>query len=184
MSKSLQERFDERYVIGEENDKPGAPGPCWDWTAGRNNRGYGQIYTRRSNGAHRVSYELHVGPIPTGLHVRHQCDRPCCVNPAHLLVGTRSDNMQDAVRRGTNVNAAKTHCPVGHEYTDENTYTNGKSRDCRICAATRRRERRAKNRDAENARRRERRAENREAENAKRREQRAEKKAANFQAKK
>ena len=48
-----------------------------------------------------MAYELLVGPISKGRVVRHYvCDNPCCVNPAHLKVGTIADNMQDKVDKG------------------------------------------------------------------------------------
>lgn len=54
--------------------------------------------------AHRVSYEMHNGPIPKGMHIMHSCDNPACVNPNHLSAGTRSDNMTDCAQKGRNAN--------------------------------------------------------------------------------
>lgn len=74
---------------------------CITWPASRGTRGYGQfVYQNKTRKAHRVSYEIHVGPIPQGMVVRHKCDNPPCVNPAHLEIGTQSDNVSDAVERG------------------------------------------------------------------------------------
>lgn len=75
-------------------------GGCWLWT-GAMQRGYGTMcLVKRFFGAHRVSYELHKGPVPQGLHVLHKCDVRACVNPDHLFVGSRSDNMQDMMAKG------------------------------------------------------------------------------------
>lgn len=105
---------------------------CWEWVGGRTVDGYGVAKRRgRQAGAHRWSYEAFVGPIPAGMYVCHSCDNPPCVNPDHLWLGTPTDNVQDALRKGRRItlraerrpttplprvtakggNAAKTQCP-------------------------------------------------------------------------
>ena len=78
------------------------PGGCWIWTGGRQRRNrYGTFgVDGRMLLAHRVSYTIHKGEIPCGLHVLHKCDVPYCVNPDHLFVGTHWDNMADKERKG------------------------------------------------------------------------------------
>lgn len=76
-------------------------GQCWEWMRVRNQYGYGQLrVSGRMVLAHRLAYQLGVGPIPDGMHVLHQCDNPCCINPAHLSLGTRSQNMKECSERG------------------------------------------------------------------------------------
>jgi len=78
------------------------PGGCWIWTGAKGRRGYGRFWTehRKSIAAHRFSYETFVGSIPMGLFVCHHCDNPPCVRPDHLFIGTRSDNIQDSIKKG------------------------------------------------------------------------------------
>lgn len=83
----------------------GAPEDCWEWTASRDDLGYG--FFRMFPGvpmwkAHRASWAINHGPIPDGLAVLHACDNPPCVNPnpGHLFLGTLSDNTQDALAKG------------------------------------------------------------------------------------
>lgn len=77
-------------------------GDCWVQSSNIDTMGYGQVSLKggRKLKSHRVSYEIHHGPIPHGLGVLHSCDRPGCVNPAHLSVGTQADNAHDMVSRG------------------------------------------------------------------------------------
>jgi len=120
---------------------------CWLWTgylAG--GQGYGGIEIRGQQClAHRVVYELLVGPIPEGLELDHLCRNRCCVNPDHLEAVTSKVN----VLRGVGIsaaNAVKTHCVNGHEFTDENTYLHRGHRHCRKCGREESRTRQRRNR--------------------------------------
>ena len=74
---------------------------CWNWTAAKSSQGYGRF---RLNGKlespHVLSYRLHNGDYDSSKDVCHSCDNPSCVNPDHLFLGSRSDNMKDCVRKG------------------------------------------------------------------------------------
>lgn len=106
-----------KYTIDKEVEKFNArwtPEPfsgCWLWT------GAGSRYGRTSffgvnDEAHRISYRLFRGEIPDGLCVLHSCDTPPCVNPAHLWLGTFSDNRRDSIKKGRGVKNFGEHCPA------------------------------------------------------------------------
>ena len=86
----------ERFIERTQPD-----GDCIVWLGHINRSGYGSVWHEGKNrDAHRVSYELHVGPIPDGAHIMHKCDNRRCVNPLHLRAGTRHENMMDMFIKG------------------------------------------------------------------------------------
>lgn len=105
---------------------------CWVWE-GTMRGGYGRLYDgTRQAAAHRFAYELLIGTIPEGLVLDHLCRNPPCVNPAHLEPVTSAENIARGIPKYSKV----THCPKGHEYTDENVYRPPGSpnrRHCRAC---------------------------------------------------
>lgn len=123
---------------------------CWEWDGFRNDHGYGIVaYKYRSLRAHRVMYESINGPLPDGQVIRHSCDNPPCVNPGHLLPGTKADNSRDMVDRDRTGNQYENKgwkCPNGHDMTALGAYkivnTRGRVpyRTCVTCARTRSRE--------------------------------------------
>lgn len=95
---------------------------CWLWTKAKNPDGYGKISVgNKSRSAHRVVYETLRGEIPAGFQIDHLCRVRHCVNPDHLEPVTPREN---TLRGDTPAahNAAKTFCPHGHPYSEENTY--------------------------------------------------------------
>jgi hypothetical protein len=101
MSKPLEERFWKRVQLGTSRQ-------CWEWApwATKAKGNYGVFYPGKPhpNGfrvfAHRQSWELAHGKIPKGLCVCHKCDNPPCVNPNHLFLGSKSDNIIDMHEKG------------------------------------------------------------------------------------
>lgn len=83
--------------------KPSQPEACWLWT-GAAARGYGKLCIDYKNyQAHVVSWWIHVGPVPEGLMVMHNCpdgDNGLCINPHHLKLGSHKENMNDMVSKG------------------------------------------------------------------------------------
>lgn len=118
-------------------------GECLLWRGAKDKDGYGWfIWSYRDQRyAHRVAHELFIGPIPAKIQVLHSCDKPGCVNPDHLFLGTNLDNMRDKVAKGRESHQGRsrqTHCKRGHEFTTENTYlherkSGGILRQCKTC---------------------------------------------------
>lgn len=126
-----------------------SPDECWLWTAATNSGGYGHVRIGGRAGhnitATRLMVEMLGVEIPPGFDVCHTCDNRRCVNPKHLWLGTRSQNIQDMHDKGRGFSLGRTitHCPKAHEYTVENTYysRSNKQRHCRECTRQIRRKR-------------------------------------------
>lgn len=121
---------------------------CWLWCGAIDTSGYGSLRVDGSlTGAHRLGYSIYVEPVPAGNQVDHVhaagCDHRHCVNfRDHLESVTQAVNVKRG--RAGQRNKSKTHCPSGHEYTPENTWTDGKERQCKTCSRLKKAERRAR----------------------------------------
>lgn len=144
-----------RLKFWEEYPPPVPDGDCLRWRGPHHSQGYG-LCGEVSNGsqyAHRVAWMRAHGPIPESLEIDHVKARGCrfrdCVNPAHLEPVTQRENLLRAEIGGDWGQAAKTHCPQGHEYTEDNTYRYARKdgtseRHCKACRTAHKRAYRAR----------------------------------------
>lgn len=121
---------------------------CWLWS-GSNTYRYGVIKIPDGNRsqiyAHRASYEVFIGDIPCGMFVCHKCDTPLCINPAHLWLGTHSENIKDSFNKGRQKHIKENYfislikyCKSGHhDWIQENIYSYKRNnrivKSCRMC---------------------------------------------------
>lgn len=135
-------RFLNKIQINTAND-------CWLWEAHRQIGGYGVFrYDGKVRMAHRVSFTIFHGEFADNMDVLHKCDTPACVNPAHLFLGTHTDNMNDASKKKRLWQQKVTHCPRGHAYGET---VPGKRRYCGECSRIRGLEYHYRNRARRNA---------------------------------
>lgn len=119
--------FAERIQLDEETG-------CWNWTGHVSKKGYAKFWAGSHIEAYHFAYLYFVGPVPDGRELHHKCRNRRCANPWHVEPRTHAEHCA--------IDFAKTHCPKGHEYTDENSYFikgghGTVSRACKICAKAR-----------------------------------------------
>ncbi len=112
--------------------------PCWVWTACKTKDGYSRfgLPRRGTVPAYWVSWSLLRGEIDKNLEFDHLCRNHSCVNPDHLEPVTARVNLLRGQGQ-TAMNAQKTHCIRGHEFTPENTYIQQGWRQCKLCRTIR-----------------------------------------------
>ena len=99
-----EKEWAERFLA---NLPDAGPDECWEWMGWRAPDGYGRFGVAGDRWrAHRLSFLLHHGDLPSGAFICHRCDNPPCCNPAHLYAGGPATNVQDMVERNRLVNLA------------------------------------------------------------------------------
>lgn len=117
----LRNAFFKSIVHGESVDD------CWKFIGDKAHNGYGQLHVKEGSKtinkrAHKLSYELHIGDVPKGLLVLHDCDNPECCNPRHLKLGTQSDNIKEMYAKQRNTSPVGERHPNSKLTIDKVTY--------------------------------------------------------------
>lgn len=133
--------LDERLAQIDMSD----PDACWIWPGKPGSRGYGH-WGKSGRLAHRVVYDLKVGPIPLGLQIDHSCHNGAgcvggvtcphrlCINwVKHPALATAKENLLASPNTFNAINAGRTACPQGHAYDEVNTTRRSGRRYCRTC---------------------------------------------------
>ena len=126
-------------------------GDCWEWRAAKDPSGYGAFkYQGTKVGAHRVSYEMHRGPIPDGLWLDHLCRNRACVRPDHLEPVKPGENTRRGLLPVVNAlrGLARTRCKRGHLLVSGNLVATRSYKACLTCERERNRRRMATSRAA------------------------------------
>lgn len=132
IKKEWIDRF-HKFVLPEPNSG------CWLWDGYVDEGGYGRFSPQWKISpmyAHRASYEIHNGPIPSGMNIDHKCRMRCCVNPDHLEAVSQAEN----INRGNLValRRERTHCKNGHELVPGDFYMRKTHKVCLVCDRERR----------------------------------------------
>jgi hypothetical protein len=131
------DRFWAKVIVRDDDE-------CWTWI-GASSRGYGSIYSKRTEDKRQVNVAAHVfsweftnrQPIPNGLELDHACRNPSCVNPRHLRPVTSLVNSLLGVGFIAQ-NAKKMVCPKGHSLKGDNVRVERYgSRRCKQCETDR-----------------------------------------------
>lgn len=137
---TIHQRFLSKVVLSQG---------CWLWGGYLEENGYGRLTVDgKPAWAHRVAYELFVGPVPEGMELDHLCRNRRCVNPRHLEPVSHQENMCRSPVGAAAFHRSKTHCPQGHPYSGDNLIIYRGMRYCRECQRRHKREYKARKRSS------------------------------------